>query len=260
MEADGAGLRGVQLQESVHHRLPLLMRQGPGHDRHAGAPELGGVLEAPQGIHHGAVHLAAVGGHLGAILDPGVLQGLVSAHALRGIHHQELPHEVFGALRDRAPLLVVHVVHARHDANDLMILRTCKGHAAGEQNVHNHSKTPQVTLRTVGLVQHLRGDVAQSAAACFHLGIGLPDLAEAEVDELQMVRVLPSVHEVLQLDVPVHDPSRMNVFQCPQQLLGQNLGLQLRFAAAGQEIVPQAAALLSQQTPAHSGARLYAAK
>ena len=52
----------------------------------------------------------------------------------------------------------------------------------------------QAALRGIGLLQDLRRDVGQRAARDRHGGVGVPDLTETEVDELQVVGVLRLMH------------------------------------------------------------------
>ena len=46
------------------------------------------------------------------------------------------------------PVLILHVVHAGHDADNLMLFRARKGHTAREEDVHNDTHTPPGTDQT----------------------------------------------------------------------------------------------------------------
>ena len=46
------------------------------------------------------------------------------------------------SLQNEKPNLIFHVVHARHDADDLMLFRTSKGHTTREKDVNDDTNTP----------------------------------------------------------------------------------------------------------------------
>lgn len=46
------------------------------------------------------------------------------------------------SLQNEKPNLIFHVVHPRHDADDLMLFRTSKGHTTREKDVNDDTNTP----------------------------------------------------------------------------------------------------------------------
>mmetsp|Transcript_34596 Transcript_34596/g.103387 ORF Transcript_34596/g.103387 Transcript_34596/m.103387 type:complete len:316 (-) Transcript_34596:17-964(-) len=146
------------------------------------------------------------------------MQGLLSGEPLRGIDHEQVPHQVLCLLRDRVPLLPLHLVHARLNQRDLMRVGAVEGHVADEEDEDHHPQAPHVALRRVALVEDLRRHVRQRAAARREFRLRLPDLGKAEVYQLQLVVVLLLVHKILELHVAVHDAVAVDVVQGQEDL------------------------------------------
>mmetsp|Transcript_88532 Transcript_88532/g.275055 ORF Transcript_88532/g.275055 Transcript_88532/m.275055 type:complete len:319 (-) Transcript_88532:3-959(-) len=150
-----------------------------------------------------------------------MLEGLLRVEPHLRVHHQELLHEVEACGRDPRPAVLPHVVLPRPDGADLLPLGgAAERHVADKEDEDDDAQTPEVALGGVALAEDLRGHVGEGAAAQLHLRVLLPDLAEPEVDELQEVGVLPLVEEVLQFQVPVHDPAAVDVVHGQQHLPG----------------------------------------
>mmetsp|Transcript_38802 Transcript_38802/g.88203 ORF Transcript_38802/g.88203 Transcript_38802/m.88203 type:complete len:213 (+) Transcript_38802:1063-1701(+) len=118
-----------------------------------------------------------------------------------------------------------------------------EGRAASQQHVGDDADRPHVRLRGVRLEQHLRGNVMDGAARLRHPGGGVPELGEAEVDELQEVRVLLRIEEVLELEITMRDLLRVQVGDCEQDLVDGVGCLALAVALLSGEPVIELAAL-----------------
>mmetsp|Transcript_30487 Transcript_30487/g.66787 ORF Transcript_30487/g.66787 Transcript_30487/m.66787 type:complete len:243 (-) Transcript_30487:262-990(-) len=153
-------------------------------------------------------------------LDPLVLKRLLGGEPSRRIHHQQLPNEVLSALRDLAPDVLFHIVVASLDEPHLHILAAGEGHVAEECYENRHSQAPEVALRGVAPLQDLGCNVGERSTTQGHFHVRLPDLAEAEVDEFQVVAPLSFVEEVLQLDVSVHHAMTVDIVHCQKHLVG----------------------------------------
>mmetsp|Transcript_100737 Transcript_100737/g.260249 ORF Transcript_100737/g.260249 Transcript_100737/m.260249 type:complete len:255 (+) Transcript_100737:510-1274(+) len=220
VERDRASAVRVQLYEGVAHLGPLLVRQRPGHHAHASTPEAGGLRKLGQGVCDAVVDVRRAR-QLVPLVDPWVQQRHLGRQPLFRIEDQQLRHEVLRFLRDARPDVLLHGVSTLLDGPDLAILGAGERHVPEEDNEDGDAQAPQVTLARVVLAQDLRRHVRERAAAEGHLGVGRPDLAEAEVDELQVVAVRGVVEEVLQLDVAVHDVVAVDVVEGQQHLPGR---------------------------------------
>mmetsp|Transcript_31002 Transcript_31002/g.96461 ORF Transcript_31002/g.96461 Transcript_31002/m.96461 type:complete len:220 (+) Transcript_31002:761-1420(+) len=173
-----------------------------------------------------------------------MLEGLLRVEPHLRVHHQELLHEVEACGRDPRPAVLPHVVLPRPDGADLLPLGgAAERHVADKEDEDDDAQTPEVALGGVALAEDLRGHVGEGAAAQLHLRVLLPDLAEPEVDELQEVGVLPLVEEVLQFQVPVHDPAAVDVVHGQQHLPGGAGRVLLREDLPLRHAVEQLAAL-----------------
>mmetsp|Transcript_10216 Transcript_10216/g.30331 ORF Transcript_10216/g.30331 Transcript_10216/m.30331 type:complete len:377 (-) Transcript_10216:102-1232(-) len=205
----------VHGDEGFTNLRPLLVRERPGHHGHAGPPELRGLGKVLERADYVGVHLGPV---LAGLLEELVLQGLLGRQPVHRVHRQQGPHKVLRRRGHLRPL--VGLVHPPPglDGEDLLLLVSEEWHVAADQDESDHSHAPEVALAGVAPVEDLGSDVVECSAAELHLRVGLPDVAEAEVDELEVVAVLLLVEEVLQLEVPVDDALGVKVVHSEEHL------------------------------------------
>mmetsp|Transcript_35936 Transcript_35936/g.100955 ORF Transcript_35936/g.100955 Transcript_35936/m.100955 type:complete len:361 (-) Transcript_35936:317-1399(-) len=218
VDVDGPRPVGVHLYERIAHLGALLVGQGPSHHVHRGSPEVGCLGETAQGVDGRLVDLVVAREDVVALLDPRGLQRLGSAEPRRGVDHEQRLDEVLGLRRDLLPLPLLPAVPALSDQPDLGLLRAGERHVPEQQDEHRDPQAPHVALAAVALAQDLGRDVRQRPTAELHLGVGLPDLREAKVYELQVFRSLLLVQEVLQLDISVDHICLMEIVQREQHL------------------------------------------
>mmetsp|Transcript_37214 Transcript_37214/g.106296 ORF Transcript_37214/g.106296 Transcript_37214/m.106296 type:complete len:207 (-) Transcript_37214:132-752(-) len=194
-ERYGALLGRIHADEVLTDLCALFIGERPGHHLHTAPPELGSLAKRSQGVDHGLVHLALRGRP--PLRDPAVLERLRGREPHLGVHLQQGLGEGDGVLRDVGPPLRLHGVPALGDVVGLHRLRAGEGHVARQQDEDDDAEAPEVALAGVALHQHLGGHVGDGAQAGVHLAGGIPFLAEAKVDQLELLAPLPVVQEVL---------------------------------------------------------------
>mmetsp|Transcript_40532 Transcript_40532/g.104903 ORF Transcript_40532/g.104903 Transcript_40532/m.104903 type:complete len:303 (-) Transcript_40532:600-1508(-) len=208
MQGDGALCVLVHGYEMLTHLGTFFIGKGPSHHLHAAAPELRRVAKLAQSINGALVNNLVM---LLALHNPFVLQCRFRGEPLLRIYLQERLDEVGRILRNRAPPLLLERVLAGKDTPRLHSLRARERHVARQEDEGYDTQAPQVALLRVVFLEHLRGDVGERATADMHLDVGVPDLAESKVDQLQVVPILEVIQEVLELQIPVDDAMRVQV-------------------------------------------------
>mmetsp|Transcript_27182 Transcript_27182/g.33812 ORF Transcript_27182/g.33812 Transcript_27182/m.33812 type:complete len:303 (+) Transcript_27182:888-1796(+) len=135
--------------------------------------------------------------------------------ALGGIWVQNVANEVLGVLRQKARHFVICLDDLLIQLLRILIL---KGQVAANHRVQDDTRTPDVcTEAEVTLTaDHLRGGIAGTTARCFELLAFLVEVAEAEIDELNVVVVVEE--EVLGLEVAMDDAQLVNILNARQNL------------------------------------------
>mmetsp|Transcript_71716 Transcript_71716/g.154835 ORF Transcript_71716/g.154835 Transcript_71716/m.154835 type:complete len:306 (-) Transcript_71716:111-1028(-) len=140
-----------------------------------------------------------------------MLQRLRCARAALGIHLEQPCHEVLGLHRAPEEALREDRFH---------VVLPAGGELTRQQRVSGNADAPTVNLVRVGSLAHLGGQVALRPDAPRHRFVAWrPMRAQAEVDELHHVPVIARVHQVLALDVAVHDALVVQMLCSPQRLL-----------------------------------------
>mmetsp|Transcript_84198 Transcript_84198/g.234836 ORF Transcript_84198/g.234836 Transcript_84198/m.234836 type:complete len:207 (+) Transcript_84198:1018-1638(+) len=120
------------------------------------------------------------------------------------------------------------MVLAGPDGLDLSLLRPEEWHVAEEHHEDGDAQAPKVTPRGVTMVQDLGCNVRQGATTHLHFRVFFPNLAEAEIDELQVVAVFAVVKEILKFDVAVHHVVVVDVAHGQEHLPCGHRGVALR--------------------------------
>mmetsp|Transcript_114571 Transcript_114571/g.319047 ORF Transcript_114571/g.319047 Transcript_114571/m.319047 type:complete len:341 (+) Transcript_114571:452-1474(+) len=225
---DGPLLVRVDGQEGLLHLVPLLGRQGPGHQQQ-GRPLEGRRLAVVDQGRDDVLADHAVPRNV-ALRDEGVGQGLLRREPLLRVHDKELPDEVLGITRDFVPEGLLDSVLASDDGLHLVALHPGERHVPEEDDKGRDPEAPHVTLVRVALLQDLRSHVGQRAAARRHHRVGVPDLAEAKVDQLQVVGIRSVVEEILELQIPVNHAVAVHVVDRQEHLPRRLRGVALREA------------------------------
>mmetsp|Transcript_115788 Transcript_115788/g.248811 ORF Transcript_115788/g.248811 Transcript_115788/m.248811 type:complete len:330 (+) Transcript_115788:639-1628(+) len=165
-----------------------------------------------------------VSGSVGLVLSgkPWVLQHLIHVEAILGINLKTIPDEVFGVLADRLPVVALEIVTAVSDVVLEFLVRVAfEGRVAAEQNVHDDSTAPDVALLVVLPGEDLRSHVVRRASPALHgrVLLRVELLGEAEVDDLDGCGVLLHHHDVLRLQILVHEFLAVHERERPQRLL-----------------------------------------
>mmetsp|Transcript_52299 Transcript_52299/g.152002 ORF Transcript_52299/g.152002 Transcript_52299/m.152002 type:complete len:462 (-) Transcript_52299:121-1506(-) len=215
-ECNGAMLVLVHGQEVLPDHGTFLFGQAPGHDFHAAAAEPGGAAELAQRFDHESIHLDPR--PLAPALDPRVAQRLLRREPRLRVHSQQRPREVLGVLGNVLPQLWLHGVLALSDPLELHGRRAREGHMPSQEYEDDDPQAPQVALAGVAPRQHLRSGIRKCPKPLPHLGIGRQNLAEAEIDHLQVAAPLRLEQEVLQLQVTVNHAMAVDVIQRQEDL------------------------------------------
>mmetsp|Transcript_98942 Transcript_98942/g.121128 ORF Transcript_98942/g.121128 Transcript_98942/m.121128 type:complete len:466 (+) Transcript_98942:305-1702(+) len=224
----------VQTHEGVSQRLDLILIQLTSNDVQGSLLQLVLGSEATQIVHK--VGLQCHGRGFGClVLDPLMIQGLLSGVTIFRVHLQQVADQGFGILRNVLPICGVEVEVAQtHLGQHLRVGVTEEGWVATQQDVHDHTAAPQVAQLVVVAGQHLRGHVVRSA------GFGGQKLArrelarKAEVDDLQKVLlngVLGHEEEILRFQITMAHLILVHVVDGTNDLLHQNGRLHFREVA-----------------------------
>jgi len=145
--------------------------------------------------------------------DPWVLKGLLSGWALLGVVGQQGADEAFAVLRDGLPDAVIKVELAlAHLFHDILVGLSIEGRHAGEKNIRDHTRGPDVALMVVVLVEDLRSDVIGSTELLVEVTVGVVHQGGTEIDDLDLVELFVLLkQDILRLQVAMHDVGLMAV-------------------------------------------------
>mmetsp|Transcript_556 Transcript_556/g.1661 ORF Transcript_556/g.1661 Transcript_556/m.1661 type:complete len:236 (+) Transcript_556:882-1589(+) len=137
--------------------------------------------------------------------DPIVVQGTLTAIPFVRIQDQQGLDEV---LRRRRQFLETRrpIRLSSPDLSQHLIIAATERRAAREKHVRDDTKRPHVGLLSVGMRQYFWSHIMHRTASLRHLRAVIPELCEAEVNELQMVHVfsvLGLVQKVFELQIPM---------------------------------------------------------
>mmetsp|Transcript_24727 Transcript_24727/g.70933 ORF Transcript_24727/g.70933 Transcript_24727/m.70933 type:complete len:375 (+) Transcript_24727:59-1183(+) len=196
---DHALIAEVQAEESVTKRRELLKRQVLRRHLEQNPPCLWGDGVRLKGLQHPRVQSGDVHVVTQHPQQPRVEHRLLRVHPLLRVHRHEPLHEVDAIGGDAGPSVRLSPIDGALPHTLELLLAVRKRSSAGEKHEDNDPQAPHVALRCVALSQNLGRNICQRPATNVHLDIGVPHLAEAEVDQLQVTAPLAVVQEVLQL-------------------------------------------------------------
>eukprot|EP00438_Fugacium_kawagutii_P007278 Skav234426 [mRNA] locus=scaffold1656:141965:152933:+ [translate_table: standard] len=165
----------VQAHESVSKCLDLILIQLARDDVQGGLLQLVLRSEATQVIHKVGLqrHVRRFGC---LVLNPLVVQGLLSGVAVFGVHLQQVANQSLRILGDVLPICWVEVEVAKsHLRQHLGVGVAEEGRVAAQQHVHDDTAAPQIAQLVVVASQHLRSHIVWSA------GFGGQRLARSEL-------------------------------------------------------------------------------
>mmetsp|Transcript_15275 Transcript_15275/g.39371 ORF Transcript_15275/g.39371 Transcript_15275/m.39371 type:complete len:373 (+) Transcript_15275:269-1387(+) len=128
-----------------------------------------------------------------------------------------------------------------------LVLCACVEGLAGKQRIDDDADRPHVCLLSVRAIDDLRREVITRATRVGHPELAIPTHCETEVNELDLTAICPSIHDVLELDVSVHDLPVMQIPHGFQELPRQIGGVTLRVLPAQQDCVEQLATVHALQ-------------
>ena len=142
-----------------------------------------------------------------------MLKGLLSGWALLGVVGQQGADEAFAVLRDGLPDAVIKVELAlAHLFHDILVGLSIEGRHAGEKNIRDHTRGPDVALMVVVLVEDLRSDVIGSTELLVEVTVGVVHQGGTEIDDLDLVELFVLLkQDILRLQVAMHDVGLMAV-------------------------------------------------
>lgn len=177
------------------------------------------TLEAAEALQDRRINLCFASGcpTLRVQFEPRVLEGLLATKTLLWVPVQKLRNEVLALRRHRREFNVIEVEFDGFDLTEHLRVRgTLEGQVAADQSVEEDTEGPHVCLGRVITLEHLRRHVVGSSSHGRHLLL-LRHFGEAEVDESH--RVLISDHDVVGLDISVHDVHGVTVVDRLEELL-----------------------------------------
>lgn len=84
-----------------------------------------------------------------------------------------------------------------------------EGKIARDQGIEDDTQGPDICLLTVGAVKHFRGHVVRGACHSLQVPVVLGRLRKTKIDQTH--RIVVSYHNVIWLDVPMHNVLSMTV-------------------------------------------------
>mmetsp|Transcript_37666 Transcript_37666/g.97412 ORF Transcript_37666/g.97412 Transcript_37666/m.97412 type:complete len:208 (-) Transcript_37666:308-931(-) len=144
-------------------------------------------------------------------LDPRVVQRLLRTQASPAVEDEQRAQEVLRRRRQAIEVGVVIDITCLDLPLQNGVLIAAEGWAAREEHPSDDTERPHVGLLRVGLPEHLRRHEVGGAAGLGHSAVVVPELREAEVDDLDLLLLVIGEHHVLGLDVPVDDLLRQVV-------------------------------------------------
>mmetsp|Transcript_39381 Transcript_39381/g.117875 ORF Transcript_39381/g.117875 Transcript_39381/m.117875 type:complete len:201 (+) Transcript_39381:402-1004(+) len=136
----------VNRNEGVPHPGHLLATQRPGHERHYGTSEAGGLRKVSERVQHALVLAAHTGeGPADATLprcNEGVFEGIRRGKTLDGVDDEEPPHKVLGHRGDLFPPLGPVGPPPRLDVVDHLGPGARERHVACQQDETHDSEGP----------------------------------------------------------------------------------------------------------------------
>mmetsp|Transcript_48614 Transcript_48614/g.125342 ORF Transcript_48614/g.125342 Transcript_48614/m.125342 type:complete len:226 (+) Transcript_48614:1167-1844(+) len=185
------------------------------------------------------VHVCGPRTDLVILRHPRMLKSLFGRHTLCRVHYKQLLDKVACWLAQRLPNLgFFHVELALPDLLMDLVARKIRaeGQLIHQEPEHYAAQAPEVTLRGVAPVQHLRCLVAKGPARPAHWG-AIRVFAETEVNELQRTLAVlwTLIDKVGGLKIAVDYATLVEVVDRLQHLLGR-----LRSGMLGKAALPQA--------------------
>mmetsp|Transcript_88878 Transcript_88878/g.251984 ORF Transcript_88878/g.251984 Transcript_88878/m.251984 type:complete len:349 (-) Transcript_88878:26-1072(-) len=246
LDGEEAVVVPVQLQEGLPERLDLLVVQLPGDDVQGRLLELVLRAEGAEAVDEVGpqVHLRRLRRR---VLDPDVAQRLLRGVPLFGVHLQEVADEALRVVGDTLPIgRVEGEVPQSHLGQHFRVSLTVKRWVPAKHDVHDDPAAPQVARVVVPAAEHLRSDVVGRAGLRCKLDVWRDHAGEAEVDDLQDVRIdtllLRLEEEVLRLQVAVADPVLVHVVDGTNHLLHDDRDLGLLEVALRDDVIEELAA------------------
>lgn len=193
----------VERAEDLGEVLALFAGKQLGGDERVGSL-LEGLVHA-EGLHvvEHAQSEGFVNSEVGQLGEPRVPQRLGRGGSLILIVSEELRDEVLRLVRHVGPDLVIEVELTLSDlAHNFLVAGAVEGRHAGEEDVGDDSRRPDVTLAVVVLVEHLGRDVVGRAEFLVKRPGGVEDEGGAEVDDLDLVELFVLLkQDVLGLEI-----------------------------------------------------------
>mmetsp|Transcript_21096 Transcript_21096/g.45724 ORF Transcript_21096/g.45724 Transcript_21096/m.45724 type:complete len:374 (+) Transcript_21096:1190-2311(+) len=207
-KGDGTLLFAVNRQELAPQLVSILRSKRPSHHREDVSTEQGCLRKVPETVQGRHVQDPLLGPI--SLLDPRMLQSLLSTQPLVWVHNQQRLDEVLGP--GRKPMIATRPVDVS-DGNFLkdLLVRSEEGWSTRQKHVRNNAQRPHIRLLCVRFLQDLGGDIVDRPASLGHGGRCFSAFGESEVDDFEVVRVLTHVEEIFQLQVTVGDPVSMEV-------------------------------------------------
>lgn len=106
-------------------------------------------------------------------------------------------------------------------AVDLLVLRALEERSSRQQNMEDDSSREDIALRfdmfTLRQFDDLRGDIAGRSTPEKQVLLDICMRGQAVIDDDGRHRPIPTHHDVLRLEIAVHDPLLVHPLQPPQQ-------------------------------------------
>mmetsp|Transcript_47257 Transcript_47257/g.145542 ORF Transcript_47257/g.145542 Transcript_47257/m.145542 type:complete len:420 (-) Transcript_47257:104-1363(-) len=168
--------------------------------------------------------------------EPWVIQCLSCSEPLLRIADEQLTHKGGGSTgevrEERRELR-----SASADLPQDVPVGAKEGRRPGQEHVSDDAGGPHISLWRVGAREDLWGNVVHGPARLRHPGAGAARHGKAKVDELDEVRPLVRVKEILEFQVSVSDVPGMEVGHCEQYLIHHGRCVLLRIPPSSCQVV-----------------------
>lgn len=152
------------------------------------------------------------------MLEPRVLKCLLGVEPLFGVDDEELSNEIHYLLGARLKFDMIKVVFCASNLREnFLSAAALEWEVTAHEHVEEDSERPYVALVVIVSIEHFRSHVVRRSSNGLHLLVLLLPLGKSEVDNFNFI--ISRDHDVLWLDIPMHNIDRMHVIQGSKQFL-----------------------------------------
>jgi len=169
-----------------------------------------------------------------------MIQSFLSRDSISVLVRQHLRDEVLAFMGSCVPYVLFKVEFSFHYlCHYFLVGLTVEWGFSAKEDEHDHSQTPQITLRSIVSSQNFWRDVVNCTESFCQLLRGVKDLAGSEVYNFdwQVVRLLFFKQDVLWLEISVNNIMLVAVVDCRKHLLHYLCSIILRESLPSNDLI-----------------------